>query len=129
MDQRGKYISNKQEAEFFSSEYQVGIKSESGNIYSSDEEVQIRYIVLDTSDNLVDQASVKVILQKEKDYNTWIQVDECDGKFERLSGTQKCSFKPEGPGKFKIIAQTEDERGQISNSEMIIWIVGEKFIN
>ncbi|MEP1230077.1 MAG: alpha-2-macroglobulin family protein, partial [Litorimonas sp.] len=136
-DDRGKYITSNSAADFVGVTRLVGLKQTKW-VYEQGEEEKFEYLVVDKNGKLASGTPVDIKIEYEqvksakvkgagnayitKYTNTWVDSGNCKAKSKKEPGI--CTFTPELPGRYRMIARIKDTKGVSHSTKTHAWVVG-----
>lgn len=106
----------------------VGLRNERGFV-GKNEVVNTEVIVTDIDGKALEGAKVQVTLSriestlvKNRREDTFADVGTCE--IQSMKAPVACALQPPGPGVYRLLAETPDEKGRTNRTEVRIWVEG-----
>ncbi|MGE0621468.1 MAG: alpha-2-macroglobulin [Pseudomonadales bacterium] len=136
-DDRGKYVSAASSARYVALDRFVGLRKDAW-VFKEDEPAAFEYLTVDEHGTPVADTEVRIAIERldvkaarvksagnaytTRFTETWEPVGECQGLPAGAPAT--CTFTPEAPGSYRMVASIEDTQGRAHSSTLTGWVVG-----
>lgn len=136
-DDRGKYVAASARANFVGVDRLVGLKSTRW-LYKADEPAEIRYVVVDGHGAPAAGTAVAIAIERLETkasrvkgagnayltqfVNNWVSAGRCEGESE--DAPLSCTFTPDKPGSYRLIASIQDTQGKPHKTQIGMWVTG-----
>jgi uncharacterized protein YfaS (alpha-2-macroglobulin family) len=136
-DDRGKYVAASASAGYVALDRFVGLKKDRW-IFDEDQPAEVRYLVVDERGEPVNDTAVSLQVERLETkaarvksagnaYTTsytesWEAAGSCTG----TPGSESliCTFTPEQPGRYRVVASIEDTHGRAHSTTLMLWVAG-----
>ncbi|MGD8833135.1 MAG: MG2 domain-containing protein, partial [Pseudomonadales bacterium] len=136
-DDRGKYVSATSTARFVALDRFVGLHKDTW-VFDEDKPAEVEYLVVDEHGAPVADTDVSIAIERlemkaarvksagnaytTRYTETWEPAGECAGKPE--GAPMACTFTPESPGRYRLVASIQDTRGRAHSTTLMAWVAG-----
>jgi uncharacterized protein YfaS (alpha-2-macroglobulin family) len=136
-DDRGRYVASAARADFLAVDRLVGLRTTRWT-YAEDEPAEVRWVVVDGRGVPAAGSDVAIAIERldtkaarvrgaGNAYLTqfteeWVPAGACEGRSTESAST--CTFVPDTPGSYRLIASVRDTQGRAHTSMIRTWVTG-----
>lgn len=136
-DDRGSYVSATSSARYVALDRFVGLRKDAW-VFKQGEPATIQYITVDEHGAPVSDTGVRIAIERldvktarvksagnaytSRYVETWEPAGQCQG--QPAGAALACTFTPEAPGRYRMVASIGDTRGRAHTSTLTGWVAG-----